>query len=370
MKRLILASTGFVLTVTLGMLVILAIKQNEVTSFFEPEFTNASELRRNENGEYRVYPAINLDNSLRIQGQMQKQKGELVMRVTGDVAPVRVADIQLRKKGMGYAFGGDGISEILNDADLTLVNLETPLVQNCPATNIGMIFCGLPDFAFEMKKAGIDLVGLANNHSGNYGLNGLEETKEVLKQAGLEYIDELKPMYAYMGEVKIGFLALNAIGKVLNREDVESVLAQMRESAEIIVVTVHWGKEYVLVPAAAPGIAPEEPIMLGRWLVDQGADLVVGHHPHVVQGVEIYKEGFIAYSHGNFIFDQEWSKETKQGVIGNYVFFETELVDVYFTPIVIEDWVRPRVANNLEAAEIMDRMRKSSESIVRREETK
>jgi poly-gamma-glutamate synthesis protein (capsule biosynthesis protein) len=353
--------------VTLGVLVILAVRQNEVKFFFDSEFANASELRVNENGEYRVYPAISLDNSLRIQEQTQKQKGELVMRVTGDVAPVRVADMQLRKKGMGYAFGGDGISEILNDADLTLVNLEAPLVQNCPATNIGMIFCGLPDFAFEMKKAGIDLVGLANNHSGNYGMKGLEETKKVLNQSGLEYIDELKPVYVYIGGVKIGFLALNAVGKVLNRGDVESVLAQMRDSAEIIVVTVHWGKEYALVPTFAPGIAPEDPIILGRWLVDQGVDLVVGHHPHVVQGVEIYKEGFIAYSHGNFIFDQEWSKETKQGVIGNYVFFETKLVDVYFTPIVIEDWVRPRVANNLEAVEIMDRMRKSSENIAKRE---
>jgi poly-gamma-glutamate synthesis protein (capsule biosynthesis protein) len=368
MKRLFLASAGFFLTVTLGMMVILAVNNNEVTSLFEPEFSNASELRRNENGEYRVYPAINLENSLRVQGQMQKQKGELVLRVTGDVAPVRVADIQLRKKGMEYAFSGDGISEILSEADLTLINLETPLVQNCPATNVGMIFCGLPDFAYEMKKVGIDLVGLANNHSGNYGQKGMEETKDVLKQAGLEYIDELKPMYAYMGEVKIGFLALNAIGKVLNREAVESVLAQMSESAEIIVVSVHWGKEYDLVPTSAPGIAPEEPIILGRWLVDQGVDLVVGHHPHVVQGVEIYKEGFIAYSHGNFIFDQEWSRETKQGVIGNYVFFEKELVDVYFTPVVIEDWVRPRVANTLEATEILDRMRKSSESILRREE--
>ena len=84
----------------------------------------------------------------------------------------------------------------------------------------------------------------------------------------------------------------------------------------------HWGAEYVSVPTVGAGIAEDDPVEIGHLAVDAGADFVIGNHPHWVQGVELYKGKYIAYAHGNFIFDQMWSYETRVGVVGKYTFYD------------------------------------------------
>jgi poly-gamma-glutamate synthesis protein (capsule biosynthesis protein) len=128
-------------------------------------------------------------------------------------------------------------------------------------------------------------------------------------------------------------------------------------------VAVNWGKEYSSDPYQAPGIANDDPRVIGRALIDAGADVIVGNHPHWVQGVELYHQGFIAYAHGNFIFDQEWSRETKEGVIGAYTFHNKKLSGVSFIPVIIENYGQPRLASETESAVILERMRSSSERL-------
>ena len=81
--------------------------------------------------------------------------------------------------------------------------------------------------------------------------------------------------------------------------------------------------------------------ILGHFTIDSGADLVIGNHPHWIQPIEIYKGKLITYAHGNFVFDQEWSLKTKQGVVGKYTFYDNQLVDVEFLPIQIENYGQP-----------------------------
>jgi poly-gamma-glutamate capsule biosynthesis protein CapA/YwtB (metallophosphatase superfamily) len=276
-----------------------------------------------------------------------------------------VADIRLRQKGMAYGFSGEGITPLLKNADLTIINLETPLVASCPQKNVGMIFCGLPEFARELAINGVDIVGLANNHTLNYGAGGLKETVGHLILNKLEPLENYSYVVRTENNISYGFVGLNIVGPRLDREKVSGLIREVSGEVDVTVVSIHWGAEYELVPSLAPGVAFDDPLEVGKFLVDVGADLVVGHHPHVVQGVEFYKGKLIAYSLGNFMFDQEWSRETKEGAVGSFVFDEGVLVDAYFTPIIIEDWVRPRVANPNEADAILNRMRISSEEIRR-----
>lgn len=111
----------------------------------------------------------------------------------------------------------------------------------------------------------------------------------------------------------------------------------------------HWGAEYVSVPQSAEGIAPDDPVEIAHLAVDAGADFIIGNHPHWVQAVELYRGKLIVYAHGNYIFDQMWSYETRVGVIGLYTFYDDKLVRVEFIPTIIEDYAQPRLLSAGEA---------------------
>jgi poly-gamma-glutamate synthesis protein (capsule biosynthesis protein) len=118
--------------------------------------------------------------------------------------------------------------------------------------------------------------------------------------------------------------------------------------------------EYVGVPQPAPGIADDDPIELAHAAIDAGADFIIGNHPHWVQGVEIYKGKWITYAHGNFIFDQMWSYETRVGVIGKYTFYDDTLIGVEFIPIRIDNYAQPNPMTGQERQDTLDIMKKDT----------
>jgi poly-gamma-glutamate synthesis protein (capsule biosynthesis protein) len=122
----------------------------------------------------------------------------------------------------------------------------------------------------------------------------------------------------------------------------------------------------VSVPKSAPGIAPDDPTEIAHYVIDSGADLIIGNHPHWVQGVELYKGKLITFAHGNFIFDQMWSYETRVGVIGRYTFLDRTLARVEFIPTIIEDYGRPILLQGKEAQAALDRMKAASMAIAAR----
>jgi len=113
------------------------------------------------------------------------------------------------------------------------------------------------------------------------------------------------------------------------------------------------------------GIAPDDPREIGHLAIDDGADLVIGNHPHWVQGVEIYHDKLITYAHGNFIFDQMWSQETREGVVGRYTFYGTRLIRVDYRPVLISDYAQPAWLDDTagEGLTILQRMEHSSHLI-------
>jgi hypothetical protein len=158
--------------------------------------------------------------------------------------------------------------------------------------------------------------------------------------------------------LRFAFVAFNGVGGWFDRDLIVRQMAAAKEQADVVIAALHWGEEYVSIPQAAPGIANDDPVEIAHLAVDAGADLVLGNHPHWVQGLEVYNDKLIAYAHGNFILDQMWSRETTLGVVGRYTFYDTKLVDAEFLPVIIDT---PAAATGgAEAQAVLDGMRQAS----------
>lgn len=282
---------------------------------------------------------------------------------TGDVIPARYTDVTIRNHGDDFSYPFAATTAILTAADVTVINLEAPLIGDCPYHDSGFVFCGRPGFAGALAQAGVDVATLENNHIGNYGPRGVEETHGHLEAAGVRWADSGTPAIVDVRGLRFGFLAFNGVGAPIDRDAMAQAIAALRPQVDVLAVAVHWGAEYVSLPQAAPGIADDDPVEIAHLAVDSGADIVLGNHPHWVQAVEIYRGKLITYAHGNFIFDQMWSYETRVGVVGKYTFSDAALVSVEFIPVLIHDWAQPVPLEGEEAQAVLDRMRGASETL-------
>ncbi len=296
--------------------------------------------------------------------KLEPQRIRIII-ATGDVVPARSTDGMIRRHGDDFLYTVSSTKDILSAADLTVVNLEAPLIAKCPPHDSGFTLCGRPGFASALKAAGVDVVTLENNHIGNYGYAGVLETIKNIEAGGMAWADRQTPAIQDVRGVKFGFLAFDGVGVQFDRKAIAAQIKVLRPQVDVLIVAMHWGAEYVAVPEVAPGIAPDDPREMARLVIDAGADLIIGNHPHWVQGVELYKGKYIAYAHGNFIFDQMWSDETRIGVIGRYTFYDRELVKVEYIPILIEDYGKPVPMAAKDAQAVLDKMKEASEKLVK-----
>ncbi len=279
--------------------------------------------------------------------------------ITGDIIPARSVNSQVLSRNdftWPYVF----TKEITQNADITFADLETPLIQNCPVTQEGMIFCGDFRNIEGLRFAGIDVVTMGNNHAGNWGEEGVLETVNHLTEKNI-LVTGLKDNNLIIIEkngVKFAFLGFNDIsssqpGVASATEDkIKTDIKNARAQADYVIVQFHWGAEYRDTPDARQ-------IYLGRFAVDNGADLVIGNHPHWIQPLEIYNGKVITYAHGNYIFDQMWSQETREGVLGKYIFYKNKLVDIVFTPIQIDDYGQAKlVIDEKQTQKILQKLQK------------
>jgi len=244
----------------------------------------------------------------------QSAPGDFRLLFTGDVMMSRLvrAEIDQRKTSPWADF-----SALFSSASLVGGNFEGALGDpaKCPAEN--KLCFAAPDSAAElMRQAGFRLVTAENNHSGDLGQPGRNETRAAFQQSGLLALDfDSSPQFFRIGELTVGFVAVTTIRAADGRvEQVPSVeLAQKlrlaRQLANLVVVSIHWGNELQDWPTDAEQ-------QQARWLVEHGADLVVGHHPHVVQAPECIEGKPVFFSLGNHLFDQKYT-ETKDGLIAD-----------------------------------------------------
>ncbi len=241
-----------------------------------------------------------------------------------------------------YTLAWERVENIFRMADLALVNLESPFAETGPyyVGDDSMVFKADPQMMAGLEAAGIDAVSLANNHILNQGQAGLEYTKQLLSQAGINYSLE-EPTYLTIerGDKKflVG-LAAFSYDRGLQQAKLKEAIQTMRaQGANLIIISMHAGIEYV-------DTAGTQQINFARAAIDAGADIVWGHHPHVVQNYEHYQDGYIFYSLGNLIFDQDWSEPTTEGLAVQFNFQPTDLslVDIQLRPLKIENDFQPR----------------------------
>jgi poly-gamma-glutamate synthesis protein (capsule biosynthesis protein) len=240
--------------------------------------------------------------------------GEIVISAVGDIMLAGKWAPLLRKKGYDHPFGG--VAAALADSDVNLANLESPIASGGREyTSKRFRFRAEPEVAKAIRKAGFNLVNLANNHSMDFGGKALAETMANLEAAGIAWIGagedlaEARKMalFTVKGK-KIAFLGYSLTQPVEffaagqrpgTAPGYEHIfipdIARARREADYVIVSFHWGKEGRSVPLPLQR-------SIAHKAIDAGADVIIGHHPHVLQGIERYGKGIIFYSLGNFTF--------------------------------------------------------------------
>ncbi|HEV3233621.1 MAG TPA: CapA family protein [Candidatus Dormibacteraeota bacterium] len=271
------------------------------------------------------------------------QKRVVTMIATGDVIPGRRVNGHMVAMN-DFLWPFKPTHDYLHSADFVFINLESPLVPGC-AVNNGhtTTFCGDPRFIDGLTYAGVSVVNLSNNHISNAGGAGVTSTEKLLSDHGIQYTGlGFTPTITVKG-VKFGFVGFNGVtgGAGVDKAELKREIQLLRPTVDVVIAQFHWGAEYKLVPQAAAGVAPDDPRDIGHAAIDDGADLVIGNHPHTVEGVEIYKGHLITYAHGNYVFDQDapwWVPDPGQpdaadGVLGKYTFVDGKLAAVKYSPI-------------------------------------
>lgn len=245
--------------------------------------------------------------------------------INNETTIIFVGDIMLGRSVMGktiemkdnfYPFRK--VSEFLKNADLTFANLENPIVKDCPETVGGFKFCTNYEIAGGLEFSGIDIVSLANNHSSNYGLEGLTETKDFLINNNISFVGDSNLVIKEINGVKFGFLGFDYTLKNNLADDLK-LIEDSKKEVDVLIVGVHWGDEY-------KELANNFQRLTAKEMVVKGADVIIGGHPHWVEDYEEIDGKAVYYSLGNFIFDQMWSEETKKGLVVKLTFDETNLI--------------------------------------------
>ena len=243
----------------------------------------------------------------------------------GDVMLARGVNNKIKKLGVNYPF--ENTKEIISKADIAFCNLECAISLRATGKSNGNVFRVKPEDARGLSYAGFDVVSLANNHTLDGGKKGLSGTMAFLTEQNIEFTgagrngsQSILPAIFEVRGTKIAFLAFNLYPmdwvKFKDNEPAiafydssraKDIIGKLKNEVDVIVVSLHWGEEYKRSPTSAQ-------IHIAHQLIDAGADLILGHHPHVVQKIEEYKGGVIVYSLGNFVFDQH-RPETKKSII-------------------------------------------------------
>lgn len=197
----------------------------------------------------------------------------------------------------GSAYFLQNVKSIFSQDDLTIANFEGTLTESDAREDKTFAFKGPASFTSILTDGSVEAVNTANNHSHDYGDQSYEDTMTALDAAGIVHFGYDETAVMDVKGIKVGMVGIYELKDHLEREQqLKDNIAKVKaDGAQLIVVIFHWGNETETVPDS-------NQTTLGRLAIDEGADLVCGHHPHVLQGIETYKGKNIIYSLGNFCF--------------------------------------------------------------------
>lgn len=274
----------------------------------------------------------------------------------------------------GFDFIKAGLGNALTDADIVFGNLETVLSNNGlnPDLLASAELRGRPEEVGELAAMGFNLINVANNHALQHGILAFEETVDNLVNSRIEVIglaDGQRCEVKRLNNNGVEILVLSYSqrpekyykGKTIPYARVtdDVILSHVKEirkdSQSPIMLSLHWGEEYVNYPSRSQ-------INFAHSLVDAGVSLLLGHHPHVLQGIEPYNNGVIVYSLGNFIFDK-WQRNPRETVIFDCRLNQNGVVDYKLIPIMISRHHQPEIASKKQGEKILKHLKKYSEAL-------
>jgi poly-gamma-glutamate synthesis protein (capsule biosynthesis protein) len=200
-----------------------------------------------------------------------------------------------------------------------------------------------------MKRAGFDVVSLANDNIERLSAPEVGDTREALGEVGLSTVganeyDIYEPKIMRVGSTKIAFIAISDIAGVgdsnvlIDESKMSEAIAEARKESGLVVVSIHFGNKYETKPT-------ERQRSLAELAIDSGADLVVGHFAHVVQPLEKYKNGYVAYGLGNFVYDQAFSEETMKGSLLEVKVSDGTIQNAVLTSVSLNENFQPVVSS-------------------------
>jgi poly-gamma-glutamate capsule biosynthesis protein CapA/YwtB (metallophosphatase superfamily) len=255
-----------------------------------------------------------------------KTTAEVTVIAVGDIMLGGTAGPELTRFGYDYPFAR--VAEVLHRGGVVFGNLEGPLTRRGTAATKQYVFRSPPDrVAPALARAGFNVVSLANNHSMDFGIDGLRDTMQALTRAGIHYAGAgenlaaaRRPAIIEADGVRIAVLAYSLTfpeefwagpdraGTAFGHEQqVRADVAAARQHADIVLVSFHWGREGTVEPR-------DYQLALGHAAIEAGAAAVVGHHPHLLQPVARYRDGVILYSLGNFVFGSYSPDATRSAI--------------------------------------------------------
>lgn len=263
------------------------------------------------------------------------------VEIDNDIKIIVVGDIMLGRSVMSKTIALKDFNypflktaDILKSADITFGNLENPIIKNCPVLNDGMIFCADPKMISGLLFAGIDILNLANNHTNNYGDDGLKQSKDFLQKEKIDYVGVDNLIIKDINKIKFGFLGFDFMSKKPKESDYE-LIKNSKNQVDVLIVMTHWGNEYI-------SKANNNQKEIAKKIIANGADVIVGGHPHWVQDMEYIDGKPVFYSLGNFVFDQSWSEETKKGLVIRLNYKGKKLINIDKLPIYMASFSQPK----------------------------
>jgi len=282
----------------------------------------------------------------------------ITLILVGDIMLDRGVKYMVEKYGNGdFRFPFFEIADYLKMADIVFGNLEGPISDKGEKVGSIYSFRNNPKSIEGLTFAGFDIISLANNHAFDYGRKALEDTFLRLKNASINYVgtginekEAYSPIIKDINGTKIAFLAYTNLGPESwkageknsgiawisenNFEKINEDIKLAKQNSDILIVSLHSGEEYQKEPTKFQ-------IEFSKMAIEAGADIIIGHHPHVVQPNEKYGNGYIFYSLGNFVFDQGFSKETMEEEIVKVAIEDKKIKEVFPISIKINEYFQP-----------------------------
>lgn len=269
----------------------------------------------------------------------KRTEGPLTVLVAGDTMLDDMALPYIKKYGYGYPLAK--VRDFLLSADIVNLNLEVPVPLKCSRSKTKKYaYHMLPEGLAAIHEAGVSVVNLANNHALDCGKEGLAETVKNLDAAGIEFYgagighhQRHRGLVFDINGTKVGFVGWYKESSEMSEAGVAHIsetairtdISALRKQADVVIATFHWGENY-------RRLVSQKQITLGRLAIDAGADAVIGHHPHIIQGMEIYNGKPILYSVGNFVF-ATGNYKAAYGLAAKFIITDNKITQLDCVPI-------------------------------------